>query len=556
VEAPITRTCKLIALALLTSALPAAAQASVGDSAALSAYVRARVAEAGGSPSDVARRYAAALSLAEGNEVVASRALTQAIAAGDEPLALRAAAALEKNAALPVEGRLLRFEDAVKARRWDAANAAAESFAKDDVFSFLPPLLRAWTAQASGKGDPFALLADPHLAPAAAYVAEQRPLLLIAAGRRAEAVEAVKLVPASADGRAERLRIAAAALLARQGAKSEALQMLEGGSAVLNAARARVAAGQPLAAAETPAAAGMGILFLDIARDLNAQEVRGPALTFARLATFAAPQASGGWMAAAELLAARGETEAAMAALDHVAPGDPFESEAATRRLTLLLQAGRKGEALAAARAAAERAPQDVEAWTTLADIETQAGAYRDAAAALDKAIAIAVRGDTNRPEWALQVMRGNALVQAGDWPAARAALERANALAPNQPVVLNFLGYSQLERRENMSEATKLIERASLLQPDDAAITDSLGWAYYMRGELPKAIPLLEKAAQGQPADAAINEHLGDAYYAAGRRFDARYAWRAALVYAEGKAVERLRAKIDTGLSPALAAP
>ena len=106
------------------------------------------------------------------------------------------------------------------------------------------------------------------------------------------------------------------------------------------------------------------------------------------------------------------------------------------------------------------------------------------------------------------------------------------------------------------MAAATALIERASAMQPDDAAITDSLGWAYYIRGEIPRAIPLLEKAAQGQPSDAAINEHLGDAYYAAGRRFDARYAWRAALLFADDKAAARLRAKIDTGLTTALAAP
>jgi Flp pilus assembly protein TadD len=245
-----------------------------------------------------------------------------------------------------------------------------------------------------------------------------------------------------------------------------------------------------------------------------------------------------------------------MAALDRVQRGDPFEPAAAKRRLELLAQAGRKDEALAAARAAAERAPRDVEMWTTLADLQTQAGAYREAAAALDRAVALAAGGETNRPEWALQVLRGNALIQAGDWPRGRAALQRANTLAPNQPVVLNFLGYSQLERRENIAEATRMIERASALQPDDAAITDSLGWAYYVRGELARAIPLLEKAAQGQPADAAINEHLGDAYYAAGRRYDGRYAWRAALVYADEKAAARLRTKIDIGLTTALAAP
>jgi len=488
--------------------------------------------------------------------VVARRALTQAIAAGDEALALRAAAALDRAGELPLEGRLLRYEAAVRAKNWAAANAAADSIAKDEVFSFLPPLLRAWTAQGAGKGDGLALLADPRLAPAAAYLPAQRALLLAAAGRRAEAVEAANLVPAAADGRAERLRIAVAAILLREGAKADALAALAGGAPVLAAARARVEAGQPLAAAATPAAAALGLLFLAVSHDLNAQEVRAPALAFARLATFAAPETSGGWMATAELLAAAGETEAAIAALERVGRDDPFAGQAASRRLELLAQSGHRDEALAAARAAAARAPRDVEAWTGLADLQIQTGAYRDAAASLDKAIALAAGGDTNRPEWALQVMRGNALIQAGDWPAARAALERANALAPNHPVVMNFLGYSQLERRENVAAATALIERASAMQPDDAAITDSLGWAYYLRGEVAKAIPLLERAAQGQPADAAINEHLGDAYYALGRRFDARYAWRAALVTAEGKAVDRLRAKIDYGLSTALAAP
>jgi Flp pilus assembly protein TadD len=532
------------------------AQASVGDTGALAAYVRARVAESGDSASDVAGRYAAALTLAGGNEVVAARALNQAIAAGDETLALRALASLEKAGTVPVEGRLLRYQEALRAKRWDVAAAAADALAKDEVFSFLPPLLRAWIAQASGKGDAFAGLNDPRLAPAAAYLAEQRPLLLLAAGRRAEAVEAVKLVPAAADGRAERLRIAVAALLAPQGSKAEALQVLEGGSPVLDAARAQVAVNGKLAVADTPGAAGLAALFLAISRDLNAQDVRAPALAFARLATFAAPQPSDGWMATAELLAASGRTDAAIAALSHVARDDPFAHDAGTRRLALLFQSGRKDEALAAARAAAEHSPKDVEAWTSLADLESQSGAYREAAAALDKAVALAAGGETNRPEWALQVLRGNALAQAGDWPAAKAALQRANALAPNQPVVMNFLGYSQLERRENMAEATALIERASALQPDDAAITDSLGWAYYVRGEVPRAIPLLEKAAKGQPADSAINEHLGDAYYAAGRRFDARYAWRAALLYADAKAADRLRTKIDAGLTPALAAP
>ena len=92
--------------------------------------------------------------------------------------------------------------------------------------------------------------------------------------------------------------------------------------------------------------------------------------------------------------------------------------------------------------------------------------------------------------------------------------------------------------------------------QPDSPEITDSLGWAHYLRGNLNGAIPLLEQAAKARPGDVEINEHLGDAYYSAGRRYEARYAWRAALVTAEGKDAERLRAKIGTGLTPQLASP
>jgi Flp pilus assembly protein TadD len=155
-----------------------------------------------------------------------------------------------------------------------------------------------------------------------------------------------------------------------------------------------------------------------------------------------------------------------------------------------------------------------------------------------------------------LWLLKGGALEQANRWPEAKAALQKAYELAPQQPLVLNYLGYAQLERRENVEASMALISEASRLQPDSAEITDSLGWAFYLRGNIPAAIPLLEKAAAARPDDAEINEHLGDAYYAAGRRYEARYAWQAALLGAETGDAERLRAKIDTGLTPKLAAP
>ena len=115
--------------------------------------------------------------------------------------------------------------------------------------------------------------------------------------------------------------------------------------------------------------------------------------------------------------------------------------------------------------------------------------------------------------------------------------------------MTLNHLGYSMLEHGGNVAEARALIEKASLLRPDDAAITDSLGWAHYLQGDLAAAIPKLEAAAEGEPGGSEINEHLGDAYWQAGRRIEARYAWAAAKVTADKGAAQRLTGKIADGL-------
>ena len=121
---------------------------------------------------------------------------------------------------------------------------------------------------------------------------------------------------------------------------------------------------------------------------------------------------------------------------------------------------------------------------------------------------------------------------------------------------MLNYLGYAQVERRQNVPAALELLKKASALKPDDASITDSLGWAHFVTGNVEAAVPVLERAAEGAPADVTIYEHLGDALWAIGRRFEARYAWRAAAVFAEGDVAARLDAKTKLGMRPEDAAP
>ena len=504
------------------------------------------------------RSYAAALSLAPENDLLATRTLSQAVAAGDRPLALQAARVLDKAGKLPHDGRLLLATEAIRTHDWKRARAELARIERDEVFAFLTPVLNAWIAEDSGKGDPLKALDRATGNPLAeAYAAEHRPLLLLARGKRKEALPLVGPLFAEGTVRGQRLQIATAALLARKGNRDAALALLTGEATPVREARRLLEAGKRLPGEIDSAPAGAAELLLRLSVELAGQEAPELALRFARLATFLAPENSGGWLLVGELLGGEGHYGAATAALANVRPDDPFAAPGLAMRAEYLARSDRSEEALTELRAMAARQPGSIETWVQLGQLFYEAKRFGEAADAFGSALQAAKAGGGGPDrQWRLWLLRGGALRDAGKWAEGKAALQEAYRLAPKEATVLNDLGYSQLERRENMAEAERLILEASLLQPGDASITDSLGWAHFVRGNVGKAVELLERAAKAQPADPAINEHLGDAYFTTGRHYEARYAWQAALVFAEGNALDRLRAKIEGGLRPDLAAP
>jgi tetratricopeptide (TPR) repeat protein len=331
------------------------------------------------------------------------------------------------------------------------------------------------------------------------------------------------------------------------------MALLEGSTSSLTAARARVAAGRPLPGALLTAGEGVADLLVRFAQDLAGPEVPELAIRFAQLASFFDPRSADARIMTGRLLAERGQHRAALSVLAQVSTEDPLAPRAANSKTASLVALGRGEEAVAAAAAGAASA----EGAARLGDVLTDLERHGEAADAYRRALELTRAATSSaRAEWTLALQLGSALLASGRWPEAKAALQEARRLAPDEAMVLNFLGYAQLERREDLPEAARLIEEASRLAPDDASITDSLGWSHFLRGNTRKAIELLEKAAQAVPADPAVNEHLGDAYYVAGRRFEARFAWQAALTFAQGDVAERLRAKIVAGLTPGLAAP
>ncbi len=503
------------------------------------AYVRARAADAAGAAQAASAGYAAALTAAPGDEVMALRAYRQALAAGDYALASRAGATLVKAGVAPPDTALLAFAIALKSRDPAGAGRAADLLARGP-FDFLAPALRAWLAFDRGE-DAVALLdAAPGDALARRYTGRNRILLLIAAKRTDEAMAALAASLAAQDS--DDVRIDAALLLGRTGARDQAKRLLAGNRAEFTRLQKQFGRkGKP------DAAFGAARMFLALAVEIAGEEMQPLSVALTRAALLLDPRDDRARLFLAEALSQGGSHDLALAVLAEIHRDSPFARGADAGRVAALRRAGRLPEALMLAGKLAGDAgatSADSETW---GDMLVDRGSFDLAAAAYAAAIA-RPGGEGN---WMLHYLQGRALDRAGRWSEALPALQRAVALGPEQAPALKYLGYAQVARGENMAAAQALLERARLLKPDDAEIADSLAWALFQRGEVARALPLLEEAVKGDPSAARANEHLGDAYWRLGRHYEARYAWRAATLTAENDASTRLEAKLAHGLKP-----
>jgi Flp pilus assembly protein TadD len=538
VEAPIIPICKsflLAGAAMLFAATPALAEADPGD---LAAYLKARAADADGDATAAVRSYAAALTAAPNNPVIALRAYRAALDAGDTALSDRSLAVLTQAGVAPADGAISALAAAIAAGDPRAADAAIDRLDGTPI-DFLAPVLRAWQAYDRGDKQAIAKLTAATNPIGRRYYAENRALLLIASGKTDDGVAAVQALLTPDQGSFD-FRIAAAQLLAARGKADQAQLLLAGDDSVVTGFRQQLGNG-----VKPGLAFGASHLFDRLASDLSHDDPSPLTVVLTRAALRIDPHDDRARLLLAQTLEQRDETQLSLAALEAIDPNGPFAGVARAARVAVLDDAGDNRQALAAA------AQLNTGPGATAADAQRYGDAlialdrYADAAKAYDEAI----RRAGAAADWTLYLQKGGALEQAGDWPGAREALGKAVEMAPNEPLALNYLGYAQLEHGGDTAAALKLLEKASALKPGDPAITDSLGWAYFQRGDTAKALPLFERAVQGQPTDETINEHLGDAYWKAGRYFEARYAWRAAAVTAAGDDKARLLAKIDDGL-------
>ena len=528
-------------------AWPAASPAIVTDSGSeMRQYVHARLSDAGGMPDAAAAGYARLLQASPGDKRLALHTYRQALTAGNFKLASIAAHQLDGLHALPPDAVLMLLSDAIVVRDWNRASAMVNRIEHEQMFGFLVPPMRGWLAFARRARDPAQLVAPAAASQLAnAYARDHRLLVGLAAGRVDVLTDLRRMIAAN-DARAPRLQLAAAALLAKRGDNAGARAILNGGVPELAAARVELDAGRsPTGAIDTPAL-GISELFAQLATDVKGDGRSPISLQLARLATYLAPDNVAAVIAAADLLASNGYHDAALSLLDNVPAANPLSEAARQERSGILLAKGDHEAALADARKVAAQAGADATAFVELGSILSDLERPAEAAIAYQRAIDIdAAHGE---PSWPRLFLKAGALDRAGDWAGAKALLHQANAMQPRQAIILNYLGYGMLDRGENLHEAQTYIEQASRLDPNDAAIADSLGWLNYKRGDYAGAITALERAVASDPGQSVMNEHLGDAYWAMGRRIEARYAWRAALVQADAPDSQRINRKLADG--------
>ena len=299
--------------------------------------------------------------------------------------------------------------------------------------------------------------------------------------------------------------------------------------------------------ATASAAYGISRLFSRVAAELTDARTTDAAIVLCRSALLLDPANDRARLLLAATLGRARMFGEGMAALDTVAADGAFAPLAAMMRVGMLDAAGERERALAEAKRLASAPGADDDAARAYADLLLDADRPREAAIAYGQA-RDRMGADA---DWRASMQLAVALDEAGRWGEARAALDRALTLAPDQALVLNYYGYALAERGEDLPRAQDMLEKANRAAPGQPEILDSLGWVKFRRGDVASALPLVERAAQASPASADIADHLGDIYWTVGRRYEARYAWRAASVVADAGDRARIAAKIANGPTP-----
>jgi len=442
-------------------------------------------------------------------------------------------AATEKSAPI---AKLVLVVEAIKQGDLTAADAALKTFPNRGFSGFMKPLLQAWVLVGQGRGEDAKTALEPLKKQSglrvlyelhAALISDVAGLPKVAEGHYKSAGEnATRATLRVVQGLGRHLERLGEADKAR--ALYAAYIKENPDSVVLAPAMKRLASGEKPAFLAANPAEGVSEALFNIASTMTRQNSAQLALIYGRLSIYLKPDFDLAQMLVAGILESMNRNADAIETYQSVKQTSPLHWAARLRIAGNLEALERDDEAIELLRVLTKEDPTRPGPLVSLGDLLRSDKRFEESIDAYDRAVSLL--GDIEKRHWTILYSRGISLERARQWRRAELDFERALELNPEQPYVLNYLGYSWVDQGINLDRARKMIERAVELRPNDGYIVDSLGWVLYRLGDFKGAVEQLERAVELRSQDPTINDHLGDAYWRAGRQNEARFQWRRAL--------------------------
>jgi tetratricopeptide (TPR) repeat protein len=522
---------------------------------AFSTYLSARFAAGQHDMSDAARYYAQSLKNDPGNAAVMSQAFFYASTAGDIEGAGKYATQIVTKSPDERSARLTLAVIAFKHKDYAGARKNLSLSAKGPFQSLVVSLFDAWAAAASG--DAAGAMADMKSLGAQSGVeglaAFHTALIADYLGQADADADYKKAMTANKNS--PRVIEAYGSYLERAGRAQDARALYQtylvepGVAAISQAGLARIAASAKPAPFMRNAEDGVAEGLFGVAASLSDQSSADVSILYLRMALYLRPDLGLANLLLADRFEALGKYQEAVAIYRGFDRSSPYYRMAATQTAVDENRLDHKAAAIADFKALTQTYPGDSENWIALGDAYRDQDKDDDAIAAYDhaeKAI-----GTPEKRDWPLFYARAMAEDKAKHWDKAEADVNIGLKLSPDQPELLNYLGYSWVDRNEKIPDALTMLEKARRLRPYDGYIVDSVGWAYYRLGRYDEAARTLEAAVLLVPGDPTINEHLGDALWKAGRKMDARFQWNHALAFATADTDKgEIEQKLKNGLA------
>ncbi len=540
---------------LAATGLPAMSDASFNT--APGDYLAGNFAVDSGHLAEAADYFGRALAAEPNNLDLLRQLFLLSLASGRYDAALEQARQLADRDREADEARLLLALEQARGGHFQAARAPLKELGSEGIAGLTAPFLDAWAIFGAGgqnaTDNAIARLGQGEaLGPLNGY---HKAMMLDLGGRLDAAVGALKEAMPDNGPAPVRIVQAYASVLARHGERAKATdavrqQMADGRELpILVDLLTTLEAGGSPAPPFNDAAGGMADALLGVAEALHQERGNSRAIVYARLAMFLKSDLAEAALLIADILSEQENSDGAIAAYQAVEDTSPLAYTAKLRMARTLHSLNRKEESFQLLGQLAQAYPERTEALVEFADLARSDEDYARAETAYSRAIE---RIKTPQPEdWSLFYARGITYERTKRWPQAEADFLHALKLQPEQPYVLNYLGYSWVDQGINLDRAKGMLNRAVELRPNDGYIVDSLGWVDFRLGDYNGAVDRLERAVELEPGDPTINDHLGDAYWRVGREREARFQWRRALsLNPDRDAVADIEQKLRSGLS------